>query len=397
MKINGLGCSLVDNLYSPVDFKSEAYKKWSGKNNKGAAIITGGLVFGEELEKFSERKYSDILNEIVGELIVPEKNIGGPSIVALINIAQMLDRDFSIGFYGIRSDDENGQFIKKKLDPFNIDLSGYSVVEGQTPFTDVLSDPHYNNGDGERSFINYMGAAAELSGDDLGNTFFDADILIFGGTALTPGIHKDLSALLKKGKEKNCLNFINTVYDFLNQKLNPGKPWPLVASDSDFQLIDLLITDKEEALRISGEEEKEAALAFFADRGVHSVVITHGSEDILCCSDGLFFEEKGIFTMPVSELAGIKIKELPPDTPADTTGCGDNFAGGVYASAAHQLHKRQKEKPSLIEAASWGIVSGGFAGLCSGGVYYEKKQGEKTEKLKIFLEAYKEQTGYIFE
>lgn len=398
MRINGLGCSLVDNLYSPIDFESKAYKKWSEGDSKGAGIITGGLVFGEDLERSTGSKYQDILNEITEGKLVPDKNVGGPAIVALIHITQILSQDkVTIGFFGARSNDGKGRYIAEKLKAFNIDLSGYVVVVGKTPFTDVLSDPSYNDNNGERSFINYIGAAGKLSGRDLTSSFFEADILIYGGTALTPGIHDDLGFLLKKGKKSGALNFINTVYDFRNQKLDPNKPWPLVDTDEDYKNIDLFIADNEEALRISGQITKEKAVEYFADKGIHSVLITHGAEDLICYSDGIFFRETGVFFMPVSQSAGVKMKALASGSAADTTGCGDNFAGGVYASAALQLQNDRGEKPSLKLATAWGIVSGGFAGLYQGGVYYEKKQGEKLEKLKILFEEYKQQTGLNYE
>ncbi|MCK5152821.1 MAG: carbohydrate kinase family protein [Spirochaetales bacterium] len=395
MRINCLGCSLVDNLYSPVDFKSKAYNKWNQEDSSGNGIITGGLVFGEELERISGKKYENILKDIIGKKLSAEKNVGGPAIVALINIAQMTyENNIKLGFYGARADDENGRYIADKLGSFGINISGYAVTEGKTPFTDVLSDPSYNNYNGERSFINYIGAAGKLSGKDLDVSFFNADILIYGGTALTPGLHDALSLLLKKGKEAGCLNFVNTVYDFRNQNINPDNPWPLVDEDKDYQMIDLLIADNEEARRISGYESKEEALAYFSGKGVHSIIITHGSEDLICYSDGLFFVEKGIFTLPVSKSAGDQMRALSSESGADTTGCGDNFAGGVYASIALQLENNKDEKPSLKEAASWGVVSGGFAGLHQGGFYYEKKQGEKLEKLKILFKEYEQQTGW---
>ena len=398
MRINGLGCSLVDNLYSPIDFESIEYRKWVRENRDGTGLITGGLVFGEDLEKSSGKKYKDILNEITGEKITPDKNIGGPAIVPLIHIAQMIDgNNIHLGFFGARAEDENGQYIIDKLRSFDIDLREYVVVKGQTPFTDVLSDPSYNENNGERSFVNYIGAAGVLCGKDISSSFFDADILIYGGTGLTPGLHDDLSYLLKKGKENDCLNFVNTVYDFRNQNLNPDKPWPLVNKKTDFKMIDLLIADNEEALRISGKKSKEEALVFFASVGVRSVIITHGAEELICYSDGLFFKELGIFTMPVSLSAGDQMRALSSVTSADTTGCGDNFAGGVYASTAFQLESKVNIKPSLKQAVAWGVVSGGFAGLYQGGVYYEKRKGEKLNKLKVLFDEYIIQTGDTFE
>ncbi|MBI9107896.1 MAG: carbohydrate kinase family protein [Spirochaetales bacterium] len=389
MKINAIGCSLIDNLYSPVDFSSEGYRKWSAENGTKNGLITGGLIFGDELEASSGTAYNDILKEIIGDL-KPDKNIGGPAVVALIHMAQILDNEkHQLGFYGSRGNDLNGRFITEKLKSFGIDASGYITVEGKTPFTDVLSDPSYNDNNGERTFINYLGAAGNISGRTLPESFFNADILIFGGTGLTPGIHDDLSLLLKKGRERGCINCVNTVYDFRNQKKAPDKRWPLVEKDQDFKLINLLIADNEEALRISGKSTKKDAAAFFLDMGAAAGVITHGAEDFICFSNGSLFSEKGLFTMPVSAESGRKMRKTSAAV-ADTTGCGDNFAGGLYASMTGQL---MGTKPSLKKAASFGAVSGGFAGLYRGGVYYEKYKGEKLDRLHPLLKAYEEQTG----
>ncbi len=396
MRINGLGCSLVDNLYYPVDFNSVSYKKYSAETNSGDGIITGGLVFGESLEKFFKKDYSEIIYEITGGKIKPVKNIGGPSIVALINMSQLLfNIDVQIGFYGARGRDENGSYLERNLPLLGIDIENYTVTVGQTPFTDVLSDPAFNNNNGERSFINYMGAAGEIEGKDLPPPFFNADILVYGGTALTPGLHRDLGSLLKRGKAEGALNFVNTVYDFKSQMENPGQPWPLLNSE-EYSHIDLLIADNEEALRISGTDNKTDALKYFAEKGVKAVLVTHGAEEVLCYSKGYLFEEEGIFRMPVSEAAGERMRNTIDPTPKDTTGCGDNFAGGVYTSVVRQK-LRGKGKLSLKQAAAWGVVTGGFAGLYQGGVFLEEKKGEKRERIIPFLKEYERQTGEKYE
>ena len=396
MKINGIGSALVDNLYSPVDFSSQEYRNWSAENNNGRGIITGGLVFKEDLEKPGGKPYRDIIEEIAGKNCTPRKNVGGPSIVTLIHVMQMLGKEkISISYFGTRGDDENGRYLAEKINSFSIDTSGYLVREGQTPFTDVLIDPSYNQA-GERSFITSSGTAEVLTGKDLPSSFFDADVLIFGGTALTTGIHDDLSMLLERGHASGCRTFVNTVYDFRNEKLHPDRCWPLVDADRYYRMIDLLITDNEEALRISGQRTKEDALDFFSSKGVGSVIITHGPQDIACASNGTFFMGKGTFTMPVSHAVGEERKKLPPDILADTTGCGDNFAGGVYASVIQQMGNGSG-KLSLTQAVSWGIVSGGFTSLYEGGVYYEKTPGEKREKIEHLFAAYRKQTGGNFE
>lgn len=394
MRINGIGCSLIDNLYTPVDFNSTSYKKWTEAGGIQNGIITGGLIFGDDLETSSGIPYSSILDEVTGGGIIPSKNIGGPGVVAVIHISQILNSDgHEIGFIGSRGTDLDGEYLSRKLGLFNIDSSNYITATGHTPFTDVLADPDYNCGNGERSFINYIGAAGEMSTDMIPSSFFEADILIFGGTGLTPKIHDDLSILLRKGKLKGAINCVNTVYDFRNQKKDPAGPWPLVSERKDFGLIDLLITDNEEALRISGCDKKSDAATFFMEAGTGSVIITHGEEDIICCSDGRLFTEENSFTIPVSAKAGNIIRNTPAGE-ADTTGCGDNFAGGVYASVIRQIERAETNgKPSLKKAAAFGAVSGGFAGQYLGGVFYEKNDGEKLAKILPLLRAYEKQTG----
>jgi len=104
-------------------------------------------------------------------------------------------------------------------------------------------------------------------------------------------------------------------------------------------------------------------------------------------SDGQFFELLALTEMPVSR----KITdELKSNKNGDTTGCGDNFVGGVIASIVNQLGRRV-HYPDLKEASSWGIVSGGFACFYMGGTYFEQEQGEKQIKIKSYYDAYIEQ------
>jgi sugar/nucleoside kinase (ribokinase family) len=77
----------------------------------------------------------------------------------------------------------------------------------------------------------------------------------------------------------------------------------------------------------------------------------------------------------------------------DTTGCGDNFAGGIIASAAWQLKKWQKGDFKLKEAISWGIASGGFTCFITGGTYKEKYRGEKLERVTGLHKEYLKQIG----
>ena len=66
-------------------------------------------------------------------------------------------------------------------------------------------------------------------------------------------------------------------------------------------IIDLLITDQEEAFRLSGGSTPQKAINFFLGKKVSSLMITNGSKNIITWSDGQFFTASGIKEMPVSE------------------------------------------------------------------------------------------------
>jgi sugar/nucleoside kinase (ribokinase family) len=263
-------------------------------------------------------------------------------------------------------------------------LYDYKVSNKITPSTVVLSDPNFDNGNGERIFINSIGAAWDFTPDDLDEDFFKSDLVIFGGTALVPGIHDNLTELLKKAKQNRGITIVNTVFDFRNDKQNPYKKWPLGKSSKSYQYIDLLIADKEEALRLSGKKTIETAITYFLTNKVLAVVITNGINPIWAYSNGKLFEQINLTKFPVSQSI---LDELKTNTQGDTTGAGDNFAGGIIASIISQLQQNHKIL-NLTDAITWGIVSGGFACFYMGGAYFENERFEKLKLVKSYYDAY---------
>lgn len=388
IKISGVGCSLVDYLYKPVDFSNDTMGPYLSVKAGDGGLAPGKLVFTEELELFANEKYQPIRDKIVNHQQPVTRNIGGPSIVSLIHASQLLaNNQAEIQFWACKGNDEGARFLEEKIQQTPLKIGKYKTGKRYTPFTDVLSDPHFDNGNGERMFVNNIGAAWELKPSDLDDTFFEADIVVFGGTALVPSIHDHLTDLLRKAKKKGCITVVNTVYDFRNEKANPDRRWPLGKSDDSYKLTDLLITDFEEALRLSGEHDIYRAIRFFQSKNVSALVITNGSKNIFVYSNGRFFQPIELTELPVSKEISTKIKN---GTQGDTTGCGDNFAGGILASLVMQLNA-QIQVPDLIEACCWGVVSGGFTCFYIGGTFFESSPGEKIQKLKPYYELYKQQ------
>ena len=392
--ISGIGCSLADFLYTGVSFRSPGFMKYHSLVPGDGGLSPGNLVFTEELEAFAGKSYPDIVNEILEGKKADAFNIGGPSVVALIHAAQMLEEvDFEVRFYGMSGQDETADRIRAMLADTRLDISNYLSTDlHYTPFTDVFSDPDHDLGHGERTFVNNIGAAWDYHPDLIAGDFFESDMVCFGGTGLVPVIHDHLGLLLKKAKSHGCLTLVNTVFDFRNEKKNPGSPWPLVSYQNEYQLIDILIMDLTEAMKISGSGTPDDASLFFEGSGVSSFIITNGAQDVVAWSDGILFEERGWLRMPVCRAVTEELR-AHPDRRGDTTGCGDNFVGGVLSSVAIQMKDKRKEKFSLKEALTWGIASGGFCCFTIGGTYLERVSGEKRQAVEDLRERYLKQTA----
>jgi len=392
--ISGTGCALADFLYNRVSFTGPDFKKYLSVKQGDGGLSPGKLVFTEELEKFAGKPYPEIVREITGGRPPDAFNVGGPSLVSLIHASQLLNRqEHDVRFFGIAGADETADKIAEILGRTPLNTRNYLRAPGRiTPFTDVLSDPEGENGHGERTFINNIGAAWDYSPEQLTDDFFRSDIVCFGGTALVPQIHDHFSPLLQKARYSGCITLVNTVFDFRNEKTNPGQPWPLVRQMEEFGLIDLLVMDSTEALCISGQKTLEEAASFFTSAGVSSFVITNGAQDLIAWSGGGLFKKTLPVKLPVSFKVTRELR-LNPDRKGDTTGCGDNFAGGVIASLAWQLKDREKGNLDLVEALSWGVASGGFCCFTVGGTFLERFPGQKKEAVDSLRKEYLNQIG----
>jgi sugar/nucleoside kinase (ribokinase family) len=392
-RISGTGCALVDYLYKPVSFNHPDFERYLSKSPGDGGLAPGKLVFTEEFEKFSGQTYLLARAHLTSNREPVAVNIGGPSIVSLIHAAQMLNGvPAEVSFYGGRGKDETGRYIENRVRETPLKVGYYKTGEKNTPFTDVLSDPDYDRGNGERIFINNIGAAWNFLPEDLDGTFFDSDVVVFGGTAIVPSIHAALGSLLRKAKDHKAITVVNTVYDFLSEKNDPTKRWKLGASDETFRDIDLLIVDMEEGLRLSGTSTAEAAVDFFRKACVGALIITHGSNRLHYFSNGRLFGNIGPATLPISKKVAHELK-LGKGKNGDTTGCGDNLVGGVLAAIAQHQIKDPGKPSDLRLALAMGIASGGYACFYHGGTFNEELRGQKQKIIETYYRDYLEQEG----
>ena len=88
IKISGVGCSLLDLIYSDIDFRSRAFRRLSSQKPGDGGLIPGGLVFVEDLERFANTDLKTIMKTITAKSSPDAMNLGGPAIAALVNTSQ---------------------------------------------------------------------------------------------------------------------------------------------------------------------------------------------------------------------------------------------------------------------------------------------------------------------
>ena len=87
--VSGVGCCLVDRIYNGISFSSETFSKYLSRQHGDGGLEPGKLEFEEGFERFCNRRFPEVLQDITGGRPADTVNIGGPCIVALINAAHV--------------------------------------------------------------------------------------------------------------------------------------------------------------------------------------------------------------------------------------------------------------------------------------------------------------------
>jgi sugar/nucleoside kinase (ribokinase family) len=397
--IHGTGCCLIDYLYPHCDFAGPVFTAVLSKKEGDGGLAIGKLVFAEDFEQFAGKPFDEALAELTGQAD-RAWSLGGPAVVSIVHAAQVLEGRAQVSFYGARCEDETGDFVEETFQRLgfvsaakgggeNAPRYRLKCFKGISPRTVVFSDSGYDNGHGERTFINHIGAAGQFGPGDLEDSFFDADIICFGGTGLTPRIHDSLTELLARAKQQNAVTVVNLVYDFSSDQKAPGQKWKLGKNDDAYPFIDLLIADRDEAVKTSGCSSLAEAIAWFLETGCGAAVVTEGARPIHIGAGKGIFSPLPATALPVSEAINRNLA-AHPEQRGDTTGCGDNFAGGLIAGLAEVLAAGRKPGDlDLREICVPGIVAGGYACFTLGGVLYETRPGEKRALLEPFIAEYR--------
>ena len=376
----------MDYLYRDVTFSGSRFERLRSRTPGDGGIIVGGLVFAEHLSDYAGEPFDRVIDSLVAGP-PDDRNVGGPAIVSLIHTAQLCP-DAEVSFYGVTGTDGTGSELLQMVRKTPVRVDHLRPIDGPTPATFVLSDPSASGGSGERLFVNQLGVAAEPQTADPGTGFASANIVQFGGTALCPPLHARLPELLAAARASGALTIVNTVYDFLAENRAPDRRWTL-GSDDAYRSIDLLVADLEEARRLTECSTASDAIRWLLDHGVSAAVVTSGPDPVAFAAAGGRFSPTPLAQRTVFE--GFASHPLAGGSVGDTTGCGDNFVGGMVADIAMQIAETAIVAETAIDvdrAVVRGIASGAFCLTHLGGMFRETAIGEKAARVDAIVTEY---------
>jgi sugar/nucleoside kinase (ribokinase family) len=198
-------------------------------------------------------------------------------------------------------DDGFGDFMVSELVRHGIDPSGIARdSSAATSATMVMV-----HGDGERSFIHYLGANAEFVESDVNfDVVRSSRILHIAGALLMPKIDGEPTAhILKRAQEAGVVTAFDTAWD------SKGR-WMSVVGPC-LPYIDYAVPSFEEARMITGREDP---------REVAQVLLDHGVKTV-----GLKMGENGCFIKNADTEIAIPVYKV---SAIDALGAGDAFAAG---------------------------------------------------------------------
>lgn len=226
-------------------------------------------------------------------------------------IRAMAHLGIECGFIGKVGEDTTGEFYEQALR--NVGVAPYILhSENKSGKCVSLISP-----DGERTFVTHLGAALDLTADEIDAAVFDSyDYLYIEGYLVQD--HDLIGRTIERAKEHGAkialdlasFNVVEENRDFLHD---------LVAKH-----VDILFANEDEAHAFSGEKEPQRALDYIAQM-CELVVVKIGTRGALI--------KRGEEHVHVGIMAAAKR--------VDTTGAGDFYAAGFMAGLCKGLTLRQ--------------------------------------------------------
>lgn len=271
-----------------------------GMGNALVDIITQ-IKNDEMLEEFGLPKGSmtlvdlDTSNFIYSETsgMPKSKASGGSSANTIHGLAHL---GVETGFVGTVGNDEMGTFFKKDLQVNNITPILFRTMNETGRAMALITS------DSERTFATYLGAAVELSSEDITRDIFEGyDYFYIEGYLVQN--HEMIEKAMRMASQANlkvCLDLASYNVVEANRE---------VFKELISKYVDILFANEEEIKALNGKAPEEAAREIGPEVGL--AVIKMGAEGSFCYSNG--------------ELIRVGVR---PSRPIDTTGAGDLYAAG---------------------------------------------------------------------
>ena len=236
-----------------------------------------------------------------------------------------------VGFASLAARDEFSKMAMAYLAARNVDLSGIKYSDGPagSGVTVVV-----NHGP-VRHILSYLGTAGEMTGAHLDIDYLcSARHFHLSSLFLLKGLHKDLPSLFKAIRLRGLTISLDTNDD-------PDDAWAGVL-DELLPLIDVLLPNERELLRITKTESIDAALAAVS-RKVPLTVVKRGAKGAIIQQGDMRHIVPAIDVVPV-----------------DTIGAGDSFNAGFLACYVRGLPP--------AECAAMGNLTGAVSTMKPGGI-----------------------------
>ena len=236
--------------------------------------------------------------------------------------------------------DSFGDFVLNALAERGIGYKG--VIRDKkvgTSATMVMVAP-----DGERRFVHYLGANAQLRLEDVDLSMVEAgSILHIAGALVMPGIDGEPTAvLLRHAQAAGVITFLDTVWDDTGRWMKTLAPC--------LPYVDYFVPSLLEARVLTGLDDPAEVARAFLECGVRSVGLKMGVDGCLVMSG-----EGQVIRLPAFQVDAL-----------DATGAGDAFAGGFIAGVWHgwELEKTARFANAVGALSVTGLgASGGVRSL----------------------------------
>ncbi len=251
-------------------------------------------VIGKPVEQLPERGKLALVDRM-------ELHIGGCASNTGVGLAKIGVDTAVIGKVG---NDGFGEFMISALSRNGINCTGI-VQDAEVATSSTMVMVH---GDGERTFLHYIGANGTLHESDVNFDLVKASkILHVAGAFLMPGFDGEPTArVLAKAKEMGVTTTLDTAWDSRGnwmKLLEPCLPY-----------VDYAVPSIEEARMVTGKHDPADVAKVLMDKGVGTVALKMGSK-------GCYIRGKDIeLSIPIYKVDAV-----------DACGAGDAFAAGFLA------------------------------------------------------------------